>query len=64
MLVPDSPSTAEDQREKKKGKHQAVFSLDYATWRSLIEAFEIKEPMIPHRQEESTTQVGKRGWYT
>jgi len=57
-------STVEQQRKNKSSKHQAVFSLDYGTWQSLIEAFDIKSPMIPHRQEEEGgAQVGQRGWY-
>lgn len=58
------PSTLEQQRRNKSSKHQAVFSLDYGTWQNLIEAFDIHEPMIPHRQEDdNAAQVGQRGWY-
>ncbi len=45
-------------------KHQAVLSLDMATWQELIEVFEIKEPMIEHRAENAVPEVGARGWYT
>jgi len=66
--VQSEPGTLEEQRQKKTSKHQAIFSLDYATWQSLIEAFDIKEPLIPHRQDEAglAEQVanGQRGWYT
>lgn len=58
-----SPHTLEQQREKNISKHQAVFSLDYATWRALIDAFHIREPMIPHREEEPAAQIGSRSWY-
>lgn len=48
-------------RKKDAMKHQAVFSLDYRTWLDLIEAFDITEPMIPHRGEDTASQlVG--GW--
>ncbi|KAK5687046.1 hypothetical protein LTS10_001183 [Elasticomyces elasticus] len=52
-------------REKEKSKHQAVFALDFETWRGLVEAFEIGESMIPHRDESGIgASVGGRGWYT
>jgi hypothetical protein len=45
-------------------RHQAVFSIDYSTWQRLIRAFEIKEPMIPHRGTGgSGGAIGARGWY-
>ena len=59
-----SPHTLEQQREKKISKHQAVFSLDFGTWRDLIDAFDIHESMIPHREEQAATQLGSRGWYS
>ena len=65
LPVPTNPRSLEEQRKNKSSKHQAVFSLDYSTWRSLIDAFEVKEPMIPHRLDEPAgTQVAERGWYT
>lgn len=45
-------------------KHQAIFSIDYGTWQDLVDAYKIKEPMIPHRDEEHTPPtMGARGWY-
>jgi hypothetical protein len=44
-------------------KRQAVFSLDHATWETLIKAFDIKEPLIPHRAPEETN-IGAGGWYS
>jgi hypothetical protein len=40
-------------------------SIDMETWRDLIDAFEITEPMIPHRIEEEDEErgPGARGWY-
>jgi non-structural maintenance of chromosomes element 4 len=58
------PSTASEMREKGATRHQAIFSLDFKTWRKLIAAFDITEPLIPHRKDEQRTQmVGNRGWY-
>ncbi|KAL2010306.1 hypothetical protein VTN00DRAFT_6113 [Thermoascus crustaceus] len=45
-------------------KHQSVFSLDFETWRDLIETFNITESIIPHREEEEQLQNSRpRGWY-
>ncbi|CZR63708.1 related to NSE4 Nuclear protein that plays a role in the function of the Smc5p-Rhc18p DNA repair complex [Phialocephala subalpina] len=43
-------------------KHQAVLALDMREWQDLIEAFDIKEPMIKHRVEEEHAAPAK-GWY-
>ncbi|PLB37921.1 non-structural maintenance of chromosomes element 4 family protein [Aspergillus candidus] len=43
-------------------KHQSVFCLDFDTWQDLIDAYDIKECIIPHRQEEEAAKSG-RGWY-
>lgn len=51
---------------QRKGiqKHQAVFSLDFDTWRDIIETFNITESIIPHREEEEQLQNSRpRGWY-
>nr|POE62269.1 non-structural maintenance of chromosomes element 4 like a [Quercus suber] len=59
-VVPSQASTLNEQRLNKTTKRQAVFALDYATWRSLIEAFDIRESMIEHRTgEESATPVAR-----
>jgi hypothetical protein len=34
-----------------------------AQWEELIELFDIKEPMIKHREEEERAPVGAKGWY-
>ena len=44
-------------------KHQAVFHLDHKTWLDIIEAFDIKESIIPHRQSDEVTQLSASGWY-
>ncbi|KAK4898630.1 hypothetical protein LTR27_003802 [Elasticomyces elasticus] len=57
--------TQKKAREKEKSKHQAVFALDFDTWRGLVDAFEIRESMIPHRDESGIgASIGGRGWYT
>ncbi|OAF99449.1 Nse4-domain-containing protein [Paraphaeosphaeria sporulosa] len=64
LLAPEA-STADQRREQnvEVQRRQAVFSIDYATWRTLIEAFDIKEPLIPHRAPEQTN-IGASGWYS
>ncbi|KAF4626382.1 hypothetical protein G7Y89_g11781 [Cudoniella acicularis] len=64
----DLISADDDGNQRQRGddgsaKHQAVLALDMATWKQLIEAFDIKEPMIRHREDEEHNSVGKRGWY-
>ncbi|KAG9725659.1 hypothetical protein KCU75_g20522, partial [Aureobasidium melanogenum] len=63
-LVPATPHTIAQQREKSAMRHQAVFSIDYSTWQCLIQAFKITEPLIPHRGTGgSEAAIGTRGWY-
>ncbi|KAK4541370.1 hypothetical protein LTR36_008128 [Oleoguttula mirabilis] len=62
-LQPAQATSLEEQRDAKTRKHQAVLAIDYATWEELVKAFDIREPMIPHRDDEQPTQVGERGWY-
>ncbi|KAK4246686.1 Non-structural maintenance of chromosomes element 4 A [Corynascus novoguineensis] len=57
-------SSAEPSRSKAAMRHQAIMSIDMATWRDIIDAFDIKEPMIPNRQEEAQQGPGARGWYS
>lgn len=74
ILIATAPSDSREAREddaaapskktKIGHKHQAVFSLDYGTWEKLVEAFDVTEPMIPHRDETEGQVVGDRGWYT
>lgn len=63
-LGPKQPRTLEEQRRAKASKHQAIFSLDYATWEDLKAAYQGREPMIAHRNNEQQSQVGARGWYS
>ncbi|KAK4042164.1 hypothetical protein C8A01DRAFT_44814 [Parachaetomium inaequale] len=57
-------SSAEPSRSKAAMRHQAIMSIDMATWRDIIDAFDIKEPMIPSRQEDAQQGPGARGWYS
>ncbi|PGH27796.1 hypothetical protein AJ80_00584 [Polytolypa hystricis UAMH7299] len=67
-LLPSEPSGPAEAKQRGLKKHQAVFSLDFETWERLIDVFDIKESMIPHRAEEENGQQtdGNRpaGWYT
>lgn len=63
MRVVQPDQEGERVRDKGVIKKQSIFSLDYATWQKLVQAFDITEPMIPHREEVQPTQVGSRGWY-
>ncbi|SMQ49177.1 unnamed protein product [Zymoseptoria tritici ST99CH_1A5] len=57
------PNVEQPARKKDSTKHQAVFAIDFQTWEDLIAAFNLKKPMIPHREEDPATQIGSRGWY-
>ncbi|KAK0703534.1 Nse4 C-terminal-domain-containing protein [Lasiosphaeria miniovina] len=45
-------------------RHQSIMSIDMKTWRDIIDAFGITEPMIPHREKEHQQGPGARGWYS
>ncbi|KAK6611512.1 hypothetical protein H4I95_02308 [Botrytis cinerea] len=44
-------------------RHQAVLSLDMQDWKEMINLFDIKEPMIDHREEQDNNNIGAKGWY-
>jgi hypothetical protein len=60
--VPAQAHEIAEQRENNVQKHQAVLSIDYTTWKMFIEAFDITEPLIPHREQEEAN-VAPGGWY-
>ncbi|KAF2732079.1 Nse4-domain-containing protein [Polyplosphaeria fusca] len=62
LLIPSRPHTLQEQREQNVQKHQAIFSIDWPTWQTLIKAFDIEEPLIPHRVSEDTNVSGN-AWY-
>jgi hypothetical protein len=51
-----------ENRAKGISKHQSVFAIDQRMWRGIIKAYNITEPLIPHRNDEGTT-VTATGWY-
>ena len=62
-IEPTVPRTKAQIEEEGAHKHQSVIALDMEQWEELIELFDIKQPMIKHRQEEKHTSVGAKGWY-
>ncbi|KAH6604112.1 nuclear qri2 nse4 [Trichoderma cornu-damae] len=44
-------------------KHQAILSMDMATWQDIIDTMGLQEPMIEHRRELTVSGPGARGWY-
>ncbi|KAK4200320.1 putative non-structural maintenance of chromosome element 4 [Triangularia verruculosa] len=65
-ITPFKPTNnaAESQsRARAPMRHQAIMSIDMETWRAIIETFDIKEPIIPHRQEDEPVGPGAHGWY-
>ncbi|KAL8669888.1 MAG: hypothetical protein Q9168_005547 [Polycauliona sp. 1 TL-2023] len=63
-LIPRERRSRDEQQATGTQKHQAVFHLDYDTWEDLIDAFDIKDSIIPHRQSEDDAQMNASGWYT
>ncbi|KAI9825134.1 MAG: nuclear protein, partial [Thelocarpon impressellum] len=57
-----APHTAAEIREQNVQKQQAILSLDHKTWKALIRAYDISEPMIPDRGSgEQDAPVAARG---
>ncbi|OJI81964.1 hypothetical protein ASPTUDRAFT_125634 [Aspergillus tubingensis CBS 134.48] len=54
---PHAPSEAQRKGIKKR---QAIFTLDFETWQELIQVYDIKDSIIPHREEE--TQNTAQSW--
>ncbi|KAF1964195.1 Nse4-domain-containing protein [Bimuria novae-zelandiae CBS 107.79] len=61
LLAPQASRDFAERREQNVEKRQAIFSIDYATWNMLKEAFDITTPLIPHRDLEATT-VSTGSW--
>ena len=65
--VASQPEVPSEAQRKGLQKHQAVFSLDFDTWEELVEVFDIKECLIPHREEDEeavqANRGGTSGWY-
>jgi len=51
------------KQEVESSKCQAVISLDEAEWKEIIKLWDVKEPMIRHRQQAGPSD-NSRGWYT
>jgi hypothetical protein len=60
--VPSQPNDPLEQRESDAQKNQAVLSIDYQTWQMFIQAFDIREPLIPHRETQEQS-AAPEGWY-
>ena len=61
LLIPAKPRDVSEQRDQGAQKHQAVFSIDHPTWQMFIEAYGIRSPLIPHREQEENN--GGAQWY-
>ncbi|KAF2086544.1 hypothetical protein K490DRAFT_44110 [Saccharata proteae CBS 121410] len=61
-LRPADPRSLNEQHQQQVQKNQAILSIDYPTWQTFIRALDLREPIIPHRNDEQATQA-VRGWY-
>ena len=59
---PGADRTLAERGAQHASKFQAVFSLDWSTWRGLVNVFDIREPLIPHRHYDESI-VQPQGWY-
>lgn len=57
--IPFAPSEAQRRGVQKR---QSVFSLDFDTWKAVIEAYGIDQCIVPHREEEENNTA--TGWYS
>ncbi|PCD33134.1 hypothetical protein AU210_009369 [Fusarium oxysporum f. sp. radicis-cucumerinum] len=66
LEIIDRDVEAEEGEPTRHGaaKHQAILSMDMETWQDIIDTFDLKEPMIAHRKEVTTSGPGARGWYS
>ncbi|KAL4808714.1 Nse4 C-terminal-domain-containing protein [Aspergillus unguis] len=61
-LHPATPFAPSEAQRRGIQKRQSVFSLDFDTWKDVIETYEIDQCIIPHRQEEENNTA--TGWYS
>ncbi|KAI5284729.1 nuclear protein [Ascosphaera acerosa] len=65
-LIAATPQSAGEARRRGVQRHQAICEIDFQTWKRMIQVFDIKEPMIPHRQEDeeaAAQAAGAATWY-
>ncbi|CAH0039208.1 unnamed protein product [Clonostachys solani] len=64
-LAPVMRETDEEPSLRQGGsKHQAILSMDMATWEDIVETLELAEPLIKHRVESTLDNPGAKGWYS
>lgn len=60
----DEPKELASKHERGAARHQAIFSLDHATYQKIINACSIKKSLISHRETDETQQpIAGRAWY-
>ncbi|EED17626.1 nuclear protein Qri2/Nse4, putative [Talaromyces stipitatus ATCC 10500] len=62
-LHSSTPYPPLEAQEKGIQKHQLILNLNFEIWHDLIESFDIKESIIPHRNDEEFLQQNQHGWY-
>ncbi|KAF4442420.1 ferric reductase [Fusarium acutatum] len=64
MIERDVEGEEEEPTRHGAAKHQAILAMDMEIWQDIIDTFDLKEPMIAHRKEVTTSGPGARGWYS
>ncbi|TPX65042.1 hypothetical protein SpCBS45565_g05449 [Spizellomyces sp. 'palustris'] len=62
FVEPAAPPRPEDYEDNEIKRYQAVMDIDMATWRALIDAYNIRQSCIPTRPPSTMTASGGR-WY-
>ncbi|KAI5303372.1 hypothetical protein KEM56_007619 [Ascosphaera pollenicola] len=62
-LFPTDPETLAEAKKNGIEKHEAIFEIDFKSWKELIDVFNIKESIIPHREEEEGDAMAAT-WYS
>ena len=58
-----SEEPTDEDRQAGLTRRQIVMELDMATYRDLLDVYQIKDTMIPTRAH-ATASVSRTGWYT
>ncbi|RAO68749.1 uncharacterized protein BHQ10_004761 [Talaromyces amestolkiae] len=63
-IQPSTPYAPLEAQQRGIQKHQLIWSLNFEIWQQLVETFDIKESIIPHRNDEEFQRQNQHGWYS
>lgn len=62
-VVTTNPPTAQQHVDQDCSKLQNILHLDVASWKKMIQCYNIQESIIPHREPLSQALEGSSKWY-